>query len=153
MDEVRRVLAEMEAEERALLDQRAADVEAAARGGRVTLIVGTLAALIVAAVVATFLTLSLNRQIGTAVAQVQSSSAELQAAAKQQATGSKEQATAMNEITTTISELLATSRQIAESAQRVAQIADQTATRGARGRAHGATRPSESIASIRRRST
>ncbi len=79
-----------------------------------------------AAMLASFLGRSLNRQIGSAVSHVQNSSAELQSAANQQATGVKEQVTSMNEINTTISELLATSRQIAESAQRVSQIADQT---------------------------
>jgi methyl-accepting chemotaxis protein len=78
------------------------------------------AATLLAAALAFFLTRALRRQIGTAVAEVNSSSAELQA-------------TAMSEITTTISELLATSRQIAESAQRVAQIADQTADAGRTG--------------------
>lgn len=90
----------------------------------VTVAVSGLFAIIVAFVLSRVLT----RQIGSAVAHVQSSSAELQTAANQQATGAKEQATAMNEIATTISELLATSRQIAESAQRVAEIAEQTTT-------------------------
>lgn len=83
--------------------------------------------LLVAIVVAIWLTGSLTRQVGSAVQHVQSSSAELQTAANQQATGAREQATAMSEITTTISELLATSQQIADSAQRVAQIAEDTA--------------------------
>ena len=86
----------------------------------------TILAALAAAMLASFLGGSLNRQIGTAVSHVQNSSTELQSAANQQATGVKEQVTSMNEINTTISELLATSRQIAESAQRVAQIADQT---------------------------
>jgi methyl-accepting chemotaxis protein len=76
---------------------------------------------------------ALRRQIGKAVAEVNSSSVELQATANQQATSAREQSTAMNEISTTISELLATSRQIAESAQRVAQIAGQTANAGRSG--------------------
>jgi methyl-accepting chemotaxis protein len=90
-------------------------------------------ALLIAGLLAFFLTRTLRRQIGSAVGEVKSSSTELQATANQQATGAKEQATAMSEITTTISELLATSRQIAESAQRVAQVAEQTATAGRTG--------------------
>ncbi len=81
---------------------------------------------LIAAAAAFYLARALNRQIGTAVSQVQSSAAELQAAANQQASGIKEQASSMAEITTTISELLATARQIAESAQRVSAIAEQT---------------------------
>jgi methyl-accepting chemotaxis protein len=127
MDDLRRVLSQMDSEERGLLKQRAADVEGAVRGGTVTIIGGTLIALLFVSGVAWFLTHTLSRQIGTAVGHVQSSSVELQAAAAQQATGSKEQSTAMSEISTTISELLATSRQIMQSAQRVAQVAEQTA--------------------------
>jgi methyl-accepting chemotaxis protein len=133
MDGVRRVLDEMESEERGLLTQRAAEVEAAARGANSAMMIGTITALFFVCGVGWFLTLALSRQIGTSVGQVQSSSAELQAAATQQATGSKEQATAMAEISTTISELLATSRQITESAQRVAQIAEQTAAAACSG--------------------
>ncbi len=87
----------------------------------------TLGAGIFGALVAWFLSRTLERQVGSVVGQVQSSSAELQASANQQASGLREQTTAMTEITTTISELLTTSRQIAESAQRVAQMASQTA--------------------------
>ena len=101
----------------------------------------TTAAVVLGVTIAYLVTRTLNRQIGTAVGQVQSSSAELQAAANQQATGAKEQATAMTEITTTISELLATSRQIAESAQRVAQIAEQTAVAAQSGDGDGRRRP------------
>ena len=100
----------------------------------VTLVlVMAIAAVILAAVFAFYLTRSLRRRIATAVGEMKSSSAELQATANQQASGAKEQATAMSEISTTISELLATSRQIAESAQQVAQVAEQTAGAGRKG--------------------
>ncbi len=101
-----------------------------------------------AAMLASFLARSLNRQIGSAVSHVQNSSAELQSAANQQATGVKEQVTSMNEINTTISELLATSRQIAESAQRVAQISEQT-TSAARTGDGTVNRANDSISGIR----
>jgi methyl-accepting chemotaxis protein len=149
MDDLRRVLGQMEAEERDLLEQRGRDVDAAARSATVTILAGTLVALVFISFVGWFLTHTLSRQIGTAVGQVQSSSAELQAASSQQATGSKEQATAMSEISTTIGELLATSRQITESAQRVAQIADQTAL-AARAGDQTLDTAHESIAAIRR---
>ncbi|HWF84778.1 MAG TPA: CHASE3 domain-containing protein [Vicinamibacterales bacterium] len=149
MDGLRRVLGQMDAEERGLLKDRAADADAAVSGARVTIIGGTVAALLFICGVAWFLTHSLSQQIGTAVGQVQSSSAELQAAATQQATGSKEQATAMSEISTTISELLATSRQITQSAQRVAQIAEQTAG-GARSGEETVDTAHAAIVAIRR---
>jgi CHASE3 domain sensor protein len=149
MDGLRRVLGEMEGEERELLKQRADDVDVAARGARLTISAGTLVALVFVTCVGWFLSNTLSRQIGTSVGQVQSSSAELQAAATQQATGSKEQATAMSEISMTISELLAASRQIMESAQRVAQIAEQTAV-SARSGDHTVETAHESISGIRR---
>jgi methyl-accepting chemotaxis protein len=116
-----------------------------------TTTVGALVGVVLAGAIAAglFLTRALNRQIGSAVGQVQSSSAELQAAATQQATGAKEQATAMSEIATTISELLATSRQITESARRVAQVADDTATAAQAGDAT-VDMSQEAIAAIRR---
>jgi methyl-accepting chemotaxis protein len=115
-----------------------------------TLILGVvIVAIAIAASIAFYLGRTLNRQIGTAVGHVQSSSAELHAAANQQATGVKEQSTSMSEISTTINELLATSRQIAESAQRVTHIADETieATRSGRATVDHASR---SIAEISR---
>jgi len=101
-----------------------------------------------AVIVAFVLARALTRQIGTAVAHVQSSSAELQTAANQQATGAKEQTTAMSEIATTINELLATSRQISDSAQRVAEIAEQT-TAAAQAGETIVDQAHESIAAIR----
>jgi methyl-accepting chemotaxis protein len=149
MDSLRRILAAMEQEERDLLQQRAADVEAAASTARTTLQWGTLLCLLFLTGAGTILTRSLTAQIGAAVRHVQSSSAELQAVANQQASGAKESSTSMNEITTTISELLATSRQIAESAQRVAAVAEQTA--GAARSGEGTVqRASDSILAIRR---
>lgn len=126
--------------------QAATDTASAAATTLTNIALATVLFAVIAAVV---LTRTLGRQIGTAVAHVQSSSAELQAAANQQASGAKEQASAMTEITTTISELLATSRQIAESARRVAQVAEQTVNAARTGEstvelAH------ESIAGIRR---
>ena len=128
MDALRRVLGQIEAQERGRLEQRAREVQAAERNATRTIFLTTLVTLAVCCTIGVFLTRSLSRQIGTAVGQVQSSAAELQAAATQQATGSREQSTAMSQIGTTMNELLATSRQISESAANVAQIADHTGT-------------------------
>jgi CHASE3 domain sensor protein len=135
-------------EQQHLEDARQASTDIADTAIALIVAIGIGAALI-AAGLAFYLARTLNRQISTAVSQVQGSSAELQAAANQQAAGIKEQATSMAEITTTITELLATARQIAESAQRVSQIADQTASSaqtgdGTVGIAH------DSISAIRR---
>lgn len=126
MDQIRRIVGEMDQEEVALLTRRREMAEASARAATAVVAWGSALGVLLVAAFGVLISRSLTRQIGAAVRHIQSSSAELQAAANQQATGAKEQATAMNEITTTISELLATSRQIASSAQRVAHIADQT---------------------------
>jgi methyl-accepting chemotaxis protein len=149
MDDLRRILAQMEREERDLLKQRADEVESAATGAKSTILFGTLFCLLLTGAVGLILTRTLTGQIGLAVRHVQSSSAELQAAANQQVSGAKEQATAMNEITTTISELLATSRQIAESAQRVAQVSTQTAS-AARNGDDTVHKTQESVGTIKR---
>lgn len=150
MDDLRRTLDALESDERKLLEARAADVENAASTARTSIFAGTVICLLLVTAIGTWLTRSLNSQIGDAVHDVQRSSTELQSAANQQATGAKESATSMNEITTTINELLATSRQIAESARHVVQIAEQTATAA---RAGGAVveRADESFADIRKR--
>jgi methyl-accepting chemotaxis protein len=119
-------------EEKLLASARQASTNDTSTAFTLVLVIA-IAAAILAAIFAFFLTRSLRRRIATAVGEMKSSSAELQATANQQASGAKEQATAMNEISTTISELLATSRQIAESAQRVAQVAEQTAGAGRKG--------------------
>jgi CHASE3 domain sensor protein len=149
MDDLRRLLSQMDDEERELLKKRAQEADVAAAGARSVIIFGTLLCLLCVTAAGVFITRSLSRQIGSSVGQIQSSSTELQAAANQQATATKEQATAMSEISTTISELLATSRQIAESAQRVAHIAGQTAAAARTGDATVAT-AHDSIATIRR---
>jgi len=127
MDDIRKVAAQMELEERDLLKRRAEEVEATTAGATLVIVFGTLFCLVFVSATGLYLTRSLTTQIGSAVQHIQSSSAELQSAATQQATGAKESSTSMTEITTTISELLATSRQIAESARRVSGVADKTA--------------------------
>ncbi len=149
MDDLRRIIDEMDRDEREVLKQRAAEVEASVGNARSTIFVGTLVGLLLVSVAAFVITRSLATQIGAAVQHVRSSSAELQTAANQQVAGSKEQATAMTQITTTISELLATSRQIAESARRVAQIAGDAGS-AARTGEQSVTKTQDAVGTIRR---
>ena len=149
MDDLRAVLADMERDERALLQKRSEEVEAAASSADTTIGVGTIVCLLLVVAFGYAITRSLTSQVGAAVAHVQSSSTELQTAANQQASAAKEQSTAMSEITTTINELLATSRQIAESAQRVAHIAEDTAN-SARVGEQTVAKTSDSLGSIKR---
>ncbi|MET0792215.1 MAG: CHASE3 domain-containing protein [Polyangiaceae bacterium] len=149
MDQMRRLIAEMDDDEAALLKRRNAEAEESAESTKAVILWGSLLGVLLVGLAGTLISRSLASQIGAAVHHIQTSSAELQSAANQQATGAKEQATAMNEISTTISELLATSRQIAESARRVAEIADQTAT-AARSGDLTVEKGHESITGIRR---
>jgi methyl-accepting chemotaxis protein len=149
MDDMRRILADMEHEERGLLQRRSEEVEAAATSADMTIGFGTLVSLLLVVGFGYAITRSLTAQVGSAVAHVQSSSTELQTAANQQASAAKEQSTAMSEITTTINELLATSKQIAESAQRVAHIAEDTAS-SARAGEQTVAKTSDSLGSIKR---
>ena len=149
MDQARRIIAEMDEDEAALLKRRNAEAELSSENTKSVILWGSLFGIALVAGVGTLISRSLSSQVGAAVHHIQTSSAELQSAANQQATGAKEQASAMSEISTTISELLATSRQIAESARRVAEIADQTATAARTGDSTVA-KGHESITGIRR---
>jgi methyl-accepting chemotaxis protein len=149
MDDLRRIFGEMEQEEKMLLKQRAAEVEAAVNSSTVSIALGTLVCLLIVSAAGMIITRSLTNQIGTAVQHMQSASSELQVASNQQTMGSREQSTAMREITTTMNELLVTSKQIAESAQRVAHIAEQTAI-GARSGEQTVTKANDSIGGIKR---
>jgi methyl-accepting chemotaxis protein len=149
MEEIRRLHAELDAEEVRLLDLRAREAESSAATAKAVMLLGAVLGFVLVMIIGWTINRALSRQIGDAVRHVQTSSTELHAAASQQAAGSKEQATAMSEITTTISELLATSRQIAESAQRVAQIAAETAS-AARSGTGTVDRTQEAVTLIRR---
>jgi methyl-accepting chemotaxis protein len=149
MDDLRHIFSEMEQEERNLLKQRAAEVEAAVSSSTISITLGTLLCLLIVSAAGIIITRSLTSQIGAAVQHMQSSSSELQVSSNQQSMGSREQSTAMKEITTTMNELLVTSKQIAESAQRVAHIAEETAI-GARAGEQTVTKAGDSIGGIKR---
>jgi CHASE3 domain sensor protein len=149
MDDFRRTMAAMDQDERDLLGARNESAEAGANRAKATISIGALIGLAFVGAAGFIITTSLNRQLGSAVTSIRSSSAELQAAATQQASGSREQSTATSEVSTTIRELLSTSRQIAESAQRVARIAEEMAG-GARDGDQTVRRAQEAIEGIKR---
>lgn len=149
MDDLRKVLAAVDREERDLLKERNDAAEAGASAAKATITIGALLALILVSVAGYIITSSLNRQLGGAVSSIRSSSTELQAAATQQASGAREQSAATSEVSTTLRELLSTSRQIADSAQRVAGIAEETAL-GARNGGETVSLAKEAIAGIKR---
>jgi methyl-accepting chemotaxis protein len=149
MDQIRRTVSEMDADEAGLLQRRNREAEQSAESTKWLILWGSLLGITLVVAAGTLIARSLSTELGAAVHHMQSSSAELQSAASEQATGAREQASAMSEISTTISELLATSRQIAESARRVAEIANQTATAARTGELT-VDKGRESIAGIRR---
>jgi methyl-accepting chemotaxis protein len=128
MDEIRRIVAEMEAEERALLVRRSETADAGARSATIAVGITSVVAALLVLIVGTAISRQLSSQLGAFVTRIRSSSSELQAAATQQASGSREQLSATTEVAATIRELLATSRQITDSSQRVARIAEDTAS-------------------------
>ena len=149
MDDLRRVIAAMEGEERELLRQRADAAEASAAAAKTTILGVAAAAALAVFGVGWFITRSLNRELGTAISNLRSCSAELEAAASQQATGARQQSAAASEVSTTIMELLSTSKQIADSARGVARISEQ-AGQGARGGDQTVQRAQEAIGGIKR---
>ncbi len=149
MDQIRRLVREMDRDEQDLLGRRRDEAEASSVTARTVISWGSLIGTALVALLGFYISRSLSRQISSTVRHIQSSSAELQAAANQQATSAKEQATAMTEITTTISELLATAKQIAESARRVSGIATETAG-SARTGDQTVQRTNQSISTIQR---
>lgn len=149
MDEIRRLVAELDETEVKLLQERKERAVASAATAQSTILWGSILGAVLVTMAGVLISRSLSSQVGVAVRHIQTSAAELQAASNQQATGAKQQATAMTEITTTISELLATSRQIADSARRVSDIAGQTASQARAGDSTVA-RGTEAITAIKR---
>jgi methyl-accepting chemotaxis protein len=149
MDDLRRIIAAMDLEERELLKQRSETAEAGAKAAQTTIALGAFLALALVSLAGWVITRSLNAQLTAATSNIRSSSAELEAAATQQASGAREQSSATSEVSTTLRELVATAKQIAESAQRVARIAEETAS-GARGGDETVQRANEAIAGIKR---
>jgi CHASE3 domain sensor protein len=133
MEDIRGVVADMTASEQGLLKKRAAENEEASQQLSNVLVGGNAAAVLIIIVAAALVIRGLDRQIGTAVQHLRSSSAELEAAATQQVKGAQGQASASTEVSTTIRELVSTSRQIAESAQRVTHMATETSAAAQEG--------------------
>jgi methyl-accepting chemotaxis protein len=149
MDDLRQVLAAVDAEERDLLVQRDQQAKDTVRTAKISIWSAAITALLLAGLTGYLITRSLNTQLGNAVSGIQSSSVELQSAAAESAAGSTEQKAAITEASTTLKELAATSRQMAENAQRVTRIAEDNTT-SARNGDLTVQRAQEAIGGIRR---
>lgn len=133
MDAVRRVMGEMEAQERALLDQRAAEASATVRSATWGVVLMTLLAFAAVLVGSTLLTAA-NRPLRETMGVLASSAAEILAATTQQASGASESAAAVAETVTTIDEVAQTAEQAAQRAKTVADSAQRAAEIGKAGR-------------------
>ena len=125
MDAIRKVVADMIAEENDLLSIRSGESERASTQASRILVVGTTLATIFASVIAFFIIRGVGRNIGNVVQSMRTAATELEAASAQHVRGAKEQAASTTEVSSTVRELVSTSRQIAENAQRVTQSANE----------------------------
>jgi methyl-accepting chemotaxis protein len=128
MNSVLAAFSELRQQEEQLLSERDEKQAKEVRALDVFYLVDGAALLFFCLLIAVLIGRNLERNLRTAIVQVQGSSSELHTAASQQATGAREQASATTEISTTVKELLSTSRQIASSAQQVSRVADETAS-------------------------
>ncbi len=149
MDQVREAVAEMDANELSLLEQRRSTSQQSASWAQVVLVLGAVLGVLFIGITGALISGSLTRQVSSAVLDIRGSATELQAAAHQQAAAAKQQATAMSEIATTMTELLATSRQITDIARRVTDMALRTAQVTQTGH-RTVQRGSESAAAMKR---
>ncbi len=127
MEEVRKGVAEMQNEEKALLKQRSDEAEASARTTQSTIAFGTLLAFLLAAAGGIIITRGVTGQIRDGVNVLASSASEILAATTQQAAGTAEEATAVQETTTTVDEVKQTAQVAAQKAKTVAEAAQKTA--------------------------
>jgi len=134
MDAVRRVTGEMETEERALLEQRAAEASATARATTWGVVLGTLLGFAVVVIGSTLLSRAVNRPLRETASTLASSAAEILAATTQQASGAAESSAAVAETVTTADEVAQTAEQAAQRAKTVADSAQRAAEIGKAGR-------------------
>ena len=134
MDQIRALLADFNAEENQLLDQRSADANRSATLTFDTIIFGTIISFVVLAVVGFLIARSVIGPVNRTVEQLTSVSAEILAGTTQQAAGMREHSSAVTETVTTVDEVLQTSEQAAQRAQAVAESSQRAAQAGHAGR-------------------
>jgi methyl-accepting chemotaxis protein len=127
MDEIRRLLNEMEGEEIDLLRQRTEQTEATARNATWSIVLGTFLSFLLVAVVGFIITRSITSELSSQIYTLLSASAEILAATSQQAAGTAEGATAVQQTSTTADEVKQTAQVAAQKARTVAESAQKTA--------------------------
>ena len=144
VDDLRRRIGEMSAEERTLLAGRDVDMERTVRDHNRLLLLASVAALLIVAGVGLLLGRDITRVIAVqaslidgvreAVLRLGTSTAELLAAATQQSSGAQEQAAAVTQTVTTVEEVTQTAEQAAQRARDVADSAQRSLEVSASGR-------------------
>lgn len=119
MDDIRRVATQMEDDEQALLDRRAAGAATMARQAVWTAVLGTGLAFLLVVIASTLLTRVVTLPLRETTGVLASSAAEILAAMTQQASGASETSAAVAETVSTVDEVAHTAEQ---SAQRATEI-------------------------------
>ncbi|HUG54788.1 MAG TPA: methyl-accepting chemotaxis protein, partial [Vicinamibacteria bacterium] len=125
---------EIEGEERQLLKQRSDLNEATTRGAQAVIVWGSLAGLLLVALVGMAVTRGLTGLLQSGIQRIASSATEILAATTQQASGTQEAATAIQQTTTTVHEVKQTAQLSSQKAQVVADLARRTAQTSQDGR-------------------
>ncbi|MEP0873894.1 methyl-accepting chemotaxis protein [Trichocoleus desertorum AS-A10] len=140
IDEVGRVLQELNIQEDKLQAQRVKAAESAMRSLIVTAVIGAIAATVLAVVTGSLISSRITRTINEIVATVASSSTEIAIAVEQQEKTVSQQAVAVNQTTVAMNELSIASQQSAEQAESAAaetrQVLNLIAGLGQLGQRH-----------------
>ncbi len=134
MDDIRELVRQMEAEEQALLQRRAAEADATARNTTLSVGLGTTLALIIVVIASVVLSRAVSRPLQETTGVLASSAAEILAATTQQASGASETSAAVAQTVTTVDEVAQTAEQAAQRARAVADSAQRAAEIGKAGR-------------------
>lgn len=134
LDEIRKVVGEMEEEENTLLKQRDEDSRRTAQRTFSLITYGSLLAVLVVYGIGYLVTRGLTGPLGGLIGGISSATAEILAGTTQQASGAQEQAAAISETATTVDEVLQTSDQAAQRAKVVAESSQRSAESGKAGR-------------------
>jgi methyl-accepting chemotaxis protein len=126
MDDVRKVVNEMKAEEESLLTDREKAAEASVQMTTYVAVVGIPLVIVLVAIAGYFTIRSITQPVRGAVQQLTSTSAELLAGTSQQAAGAQEQAAAVAQTVATVDEVALTSDQAAQRAKGVGETIQRT---------------------------
>ncbi|MES2236739.1 MAG: CHASE3 domain-containing protein [Pseudomonadota bacterium] len=134
MDDFRKIIAEMENEEKLLLEQRDAKVQASSEITISILVYGTAFAFVVLTMVGFFITRTITGQLRESIALLSSSSAEILATTTQVASSAAEAAAAVSETTVTVEEVKQTAQMASQKAKYVSDSAQKASNVSQAGR-------------------